>query len=719
MLRKINPSLPGHDQNQDEAIDSDDIVDLSQDRVLVSSDQLALALRRLKTLVLSHPNPSLCKRLVRPVLLSLWSICSWPDVNPKAKEDFATPALDLLKIYLKLGVPADVYDFIIQHLTYKGPGETAKPAWVYKMAADGSLHIATPRSLLGNRQQSSMIDLAEVDARLTTFMDLLESTASDVDISSIFLGLFKKWLDSGSKVQIDQILIKEEEEPQEDALRTIVELKLLQNMMEKWPEKVISRSDHALELVSQVLSNPKVMNGEEEGTAVALSILNLVITAPAFRRAKADPGVIQVLESSLEKLARLPTSDVAGTARNLSLLLKYRDEAEDLSETTTTAPTDRQIEDRKTYNLAISYIVQVDSPPPVRMEGLNLLSKLIEANSPVLDIPAILVIMSSLLTSDEDYINLKVIKIYTQLANKHPKSVVSELLDHYVDANEKAQVDTRLRFGEALTQVIERLGETFTGDIAQQTATALLATAGRRGYRPKTERRQAKEERAAQKKKKEDDEVWGGEAPDIDQLKSEIEGISEEEKARNEIIARIVSGWESKRGTEDIRIRASALSIFAVGVETNIVGLGSKSVSNSVDLAVNILTLELEEEKGILRRSAVLLILDFVKALDKAKQEGRKLGFGLTGQSREDILRVLEYVAGTDNDGLVRQHATDVVESLRNWEMGSMIPEGRGLEEGPTLGRLAGLAINPVVDISPGEGHGLGRVGRPRIEEIE
>lgn len=711
--------MPAHDQNQDEAMDSDGIVDLSQDRVLVSSDQLALALRRLKTLVLSHPNPSLCKRLVRPVLLPLWSICSWPDVSSKAKEDFTIPALDLLKIYLKLGVPADVYDFIIQHLTYKGPGETAKPAWFYKMATDGSLHIATPRSLLGNRQQNSMINLAEVDARLTTFMDLLESTASDVDISSIFLELFKKWLDSGSKVQIDQILIKEEEEPQEDALRKIVELKLLQNMMEKWPEKVISRSDHALELVSQVLSNPKVTNGEEEGTAVALSILNLVITAPAFRKAKANPGVVQVLESSLEKLARLQGSDVAGTARNLSLLLKYRDEAEDLSETTTTAPTDRQIEDRKTYNLAISYIVQVDSPPPVRMEGLNLLSKLIEAHSPVLDIPAILVIMSSLLTSDEDYINLKVIKIYTQLANKHPKSVVSELLDHYVDANEKAQVDNRLRFGEALTQVIERLGETFTGDIAQQTASALLSTAGRRGYRPKTERRQAKEERAAQKKKKEDDEVWGGEAPDIDQLKSEIEGISEEENARNEIIARIVSGWESKRGTEDIRIRASALSIFAVGIETNIVGVGSESVSNSVDLAVNILTLESEEEKGILRRSAVLLILDFVKALDKAKQEGRRLGFGLTGQSREDILRVLEYVAGTDNDGLVRQHAKDVMESLRNWEMGSMIPEGRGLEEGPTLGRLAGLAINPVVDISPGEGHGLGRVGRPRIEEIE
>lgn len=724
MLRQVNPSISASPGPGGE--DEDDIVDLRQDKVLVSSEQLALGLRRLKTLVVTHPNPSLCKRLVRPVLLSLWSLASWPQLDARAREDFSHPALELLKIYLKLGVPADIYDFFIQHLTYTGPGETTKPPWQFKLGADGMLHIVTPRSILGSGQQHSLINVAEVDARLNVFMDLLEATASEVDISTIFLDLFRKWLESTQNPKTGQILIKEEDEPREDAVKKIVELKLLQIMMEKWPEKVISRSDHALELVSQVLDNPEVTHGEEEGTAVALSILNLVITAPRFRKANLNPEVLRRLEVSLDKLSKLPESDVVGTARNLSLLLKYRDEVDDEAELSA-PPTDRQVEDRKTYNLAVSYIVQVDSPPPVRMEGLNLLSGLVQSHSPVLDIPAILVIMSSLLTSDEDYINLKVIKIYTLLANAHPKSVVRELLDHYVDPQEKATVDTRLRFGEALTQVVDRLGQTFAGDLAQDVCNALLSTAGRRGYRPRTERRQAKDAAAAARKKKEDDEVWGGEAPDIDALKDEIEGVSEEERARNEIIARIVSGWESKRGTEDIRIRASALSIFAVGMETNIVGIRSEAISNSVDLAVNILTLESEEEKGILRRSAVLLILDFVKALEKARQEKRKLGFGLTGQSREDILRVLEYVAGTDNDGLVRQHAGDVVESLRNYEMISALPDLSKEEQTPLMGRLAGLAINPVLDISPdlggpnpGKRHELGTMGgRPRIEEIE
>lgn len=724
MLRQINPSLSTTAAPGEEVID--DIVDLSHDKVLVSSEQLALALRRLKTLVVSHPNPSLCKRLVRPVLLPLWALASWPELGSQAKEAFSNPALDLLKIYLKLGVPADIYDFFIQHLTYTGPAESAKTPWQFKLATDCMLRIVAPRSIIGSSQQQSKINLAKVDARLNVFMDLLEATASDVDISSIFLDLFKKWLDSKPQHKAGQIIVMEIDEPQDDAVKKIVELKLLQAMMEKWPEKVISRSDHALELVSQVLDNPEVTHGEEEGTAVALSILNLVITAPRFRKASVDPDVLRRLEVSLDKLSKLPESDVVGTARNLSLLLKYRDEMGDEAELSA-PPTDRQVEDRKTYNLAVSYIVQVDSPPPVRMEGLNLLSGLVQSHSPVLDIPAVLVIMSSLLTSDEDYINLKVIKIYTLLANAHPKSVVRDLLDHYVDPQEKATVDTRLRFGEALTQVIERLGETFSGDLAQDVCNALLSTAGRRGYRPKTERRQAKDAAAAARKKKEDDEVWGGEAPDVDALKDEIEGISEEERARNEIIARIVSGWESKRGTEDIRVRASALSILAVGMETNIVGIGSEAISNSVDLAINILTLEPEEEKGILRRSAVLLILDFVKALETARREKRKLGFGLTEQSREDILRVLEYIAGTDNDGLVRQHANDVVESLKNYEMISALPDLSKEEQMPLMGRLAGLAINPVLEISPdlgrsnpGERHELGTTGgRPRIEEIE
>ena len=45
-------------------------------------------------------------------------------------------------------------------------------------------------------------------------------------------------------------------------------------------------------------------------------------------------------------------------------------------------------------------------------------------------------LLSSLLNEDDDYINLTVVRLFTQLASKHPRSTTKEILDHYVDANE-------------------------------------------------------------------------------------------------------------------------------------------------------------------------------------------------------------------------------------------------------------------------------------------
>jgi hypothetical protein len=315
------------------------------------------------------------------------------------------------------------------------------------------------------------------------------------------------------------------------------------------------------------------------------------------------------------------------------------------------------------------------------------------------------------MNDNEDYINLQVIKIYTLLASKHPKSVTTELLDHYVDPKEKGSVDARLRFGEALVQVIDRLGETFTGEAAQNVCDALILVAGRRGYRPKTEARQAKEERLRQKKNKEAEDMWGGEVPDMSL------DLPEEEREKNEIISHLIEGWESKHGTEDVRMRASALSILGHAMETNITGLGASYVVIAVELAMKILQLEPEPEKGILRRAGILLVLSFLRALDNARQMGKRLGFGLPAQ--EDVARTIQYIAVTDNDGLVKQHAIDVLESLENWKMTQLASEAEDLQEYHQLGagitKLAGLEVNPDISAQKESSSQL----RPRIEEIE
>ncbi|KAF3013255.1 hypothetical protein E8E14_008398 [Neopestalotiopsis sp. 37M] len=710
MLAAINPSLSSDKAAHETMIFSagpDDVVDLQKETVIRQPAHLALALKRLTSQLNSHPNPGLTTRLLSPLVKPLWTLSSWPKVDKETLETICSPARKLLSIFFKITGQAEKYLALVGSLLYNG--ETLSENWVWRYSQQGK-QICAVRARGSVANAVLDLDWEILGPKAASFVEVLQSAASDTDISKVFLTLFRRSFAKQRTTKQDVIIKVEEDEDKEDPVQRIIETQVLQVMMDKIPDKLVADSKGLLELAGQVLADFEGSVDNAESVGVALSLLNLVITTPNFQRSDMNKNLLKSIESSLERISQAGNPDISQTAKNLCLLLTYRDEIEDPSERTT-APTDRQVEDRKTYSLAMSYITQLDSPPPVRAEGLNLISGLVKASSSVVDIQGLLVLCSSLLSQEDDYMNARVMKLFVQLSEKHPKSVLKELLDHYVDAEERANVDTRLRFGEAVLQVVQRLGDLFASDAAVQVGESTLSIAGRRGHRAKTEAMQIRAQRLREQKQKAAEKAWGGDVPDLSELQEEGEGVTEEEKARNDILAQILQGWESKRGSEDIRIRASSLSVFLVGMETNIAGYGSTLVEGSVDLCLNILTIETEMETAILRRAAIVLIMTFVRALADAREVGRRLGFGLTDASREEITRILDYVAGTDNDGMVREHATDVAESLRNWQMTSMMPEVRappaGLEKlaGLNLGRPDLPSTTPTV--------------RPKIEEIE
>ncbi|KAK4242157.1 hypothetical protein C8A03DRAFT_29581 [Achaetomium macrosporum] len=711
MLNYIKPP-PGF--SNEVGTEPDEIVDLSKQRILVQHNELVTALRRLHSLVASHPNPGLCKRLLAPLILPLWALASWPEAQPAAAEPVCSSALELLKTYLMLTPSPELVLVLAQNLGYIGGHNKRTPEWVYKVARDGQVQIVDARPRLTNKSdRACRFTLENIDRKTTKLLDLITSTLSDADISTSFLELLKRWLASNHNPKRSGIIVKQGNDKEEDPVAKLTEVKTLQAMMERFPEKLATQPKHILDLVSQILAGPgDSPDGDDEVIGVALSLLNMVVTVPGFQKARVEPVVLALIESSLDKLSKGST-DLSRTANNLRLLLLYRDEIDgDSSTATTTLPTDRQVEDRKTYALAISYITQPDSPAPVRSEGLNLIATLITSHSPVLDIPGILVLLSSLISDADEYIYLRIIKLYALLANKHPRSVTRELTDHFVDAKEMHPLDARLRFGEALLQVIQRLGETFTGDLATEVGNALLSVAGRRGRRPKTEAKRLREQRLQEQRNREAAEAWGGEVPDMS------DPMTEEERVRNELLERIVEGWdESKRGMEDVRVRASALSVLGAAIEVNVAGLGQRLVTNAVDLCVAVLQLEREVEKGILRRAAVLFVMSFVRALEEARQKGRALGSGFGKEAQEDVMRTLRYVAETDNDGLVVQHAKDVVESLENWQVVKLLPAESSQQSalGEGLTKLAGLEVDPERSAALQEAS----LPRPKIEEVE
>ncbi|KAK8086601.1 hypothetical protein PG994_001575 [Apiospora phragmitis] len=709
MVAVINPSLSTQKPASETLVFSagpDAVVDLQKETAMIQPDELALALRRLTALLNAHPNPGLTGRLLAPLLLPLWTLSSWPEADEACLEQFCKPAKTLLQIYLKISGSTEKYSLIVNNLLCNGRDLLDDAHWVFDSSGKSSITAKRHRG-----QSATLVpelNWSTLEAKSRAFIELLQTTASESDTSKLFLQMFEHSFKHRNRGHGIQVTVAPDGD--EDPTLRIVQSKVLQTMLDKIPDRLIADSKGMLELSEHILADFCVSPDKVDSASVALSLVNIVITAPSFQKTEADDKLLNSIEALLDKITKENHPDISQTARNLSLVLRYRDEVDDPLERPT-APTDRQVEDRKTYNLALSYITQTDSPPPVRSEGLNLISGLIRNGSSILDIQGVVVLLSPLLAEEEDYINLRVMKIFVQLAEKHPKSVVQELLERYVDANEEANVDTRLRFGEAILQVIQRLGDTFSGEIASQVAESLLSIAGRRGHRPKTEEKQAREERLRARQNRAARTAWGGEVPDL----SEDNGVerAEEEKKRDDILAQILQGWESKCGSEDVRVRSSALSIFLVGLETNIAGVGATLVEGSVDLCVNILTMEPEMEKAILRRAAIVLILTFVKALADARENRRRLGFGLTDASRKHIVQILEYVAQTDNDGLVQQHAQDVAESLRNWQVTAMLPEVQQ-DAAPAFTRIAGLEVN-----LPKLGDQGTQRPKPLIEEIE
>ncbi|KAM3437502.1 hypothetical protein NHJ13734_004626 [Beauveria thailandica] len=719
LLERVNPSLRQESSVQKEEGEEAKVIDLSKPKVLVEADALQQGIQRLEVLVMSNPSPGLCKRILGRVILQIWALASWSNPGEAVQKSVRTPAQRLLRAYLQLFGNLDSVKPLITNLTCKGSSTTSRPSqstttsWRYTTTATGAVEITA----LPAASQPPDLDWMDIEYRATTLAEYISDACSAEDTSSIFLSLLRRWVATAEKQQNggDISLVSPVETESGTPMEDLMEVSVLQKLMEKAPDKLISHFDQLFELITQVLEADAKSPLGDEVVNVVLSLINLAVTAPTFQKSDIKLRELQVVEQSLERLSQEDRPDVSGTARNLGMLLRYRDELDDPDDKGKGPSTARKVEDRKTYNLAMSYITgDKENPPPIVAEGLKLLSGLVLAESPILDITAIAVLLSNLLAENEDYINLQVVKLFTQLANKHPQTTMREILDHYLDAQEKATTDTRLRFGEALVQVIERLGQMFTGDVAQQTAETLLSIAGRRGHRPKTLARQAREERMRKLKDEKKKRLGQDAVEDEDEdMEDEDEEATEEEKANNDILAQIVQGWESKRGSEDVRMRTSALSILGAALESHLAGVGPALASATVDLCLHVLALEPELDRAILRRAAVITILSFVRALAAAREQSVSLGFGLTEESRADIRRSLEYVTATDSDGLVREHAMDVVESLDAWGAMSVLPQGTEAA-GQGLTRIAGVRVD-----SDLLGQHQRPRQRPRIEEIE
>jgi len=740
IVRKLNPTQDGskvgivlHDRPTASDLKS----------CIVEEADLQRALNRLAALILSHPNPGLTKRLVGRLILPLWGLLCY--ARKTGRNAWIDGPSKLLHTYLSTAASASQVVKVAEELLWDGGSW-----WIYGPGRQGGIEIRK-RPDKPDRFPNIVAIVQDVDSRVEEFLNLLGSDITDQQtIADVFMNITKRWLLTDSEAEPSGKSSVAFEDNGTNPMQVLVYAKLAQGMLERYKDKLAANPDRMLELVDQLLedfvdSDKKKNQRWSPGTisvslhelgtitdhdedrreqlarvsdavteteddraeivSVALSLLSAILTSPGFILTSKSSELCSKMQSLLTYISRskpsVPSS-LSIAASNLASLLDLQ-----LSRRNPSAVTSNpgpHLNDRKTYSLALTYLS--DSVVPVRAQGLSLLTTLISSRSLILDISATSVLLLSLLQDEDEYIYLNAIKSLSLLAQQHPKTVVRMLTERYLDREEEMGLDQRLRIGEALQRIVEGLGEVLVGETARVVGETMIKLAGRRGRRPKAEaeRRRAIMNKRAQNE--EADKAWGGNVPSLGEVAAYDE-VSER-------LAKIVEGWEGKDAEEDVRIRTSALSVLGAAIQTNVGGLGSTLTSTAIDMAISILTLELGDETAILRRAAVLLILNVAKATDRAGEGGQNLGFGFAGENLGDVVRVLQYVEATDRDCLVKEHTAAVIESLEAWRSKTLL--GASSVEGadsnstmlPGIGRLAGLSVNPSVQSST----------RPRIEEV-
>ena len=703
-----------------------------------SSSELSLAkaIERLSALTLRHPNPGFVKRLLGRIVLPLWGLCCFTTHARFADSDARPP--QLLQILFKTSTGVNPLIRITDELLWDG-----ELAWTYDFGPGGELKIEQ-RAINGSTGLDPKTMMRDLERRVALFSDMLKTgSLNSEELGSIFMHVSRHWL-LGNQTPKEKQKLGGDDGRTANPLRQLIYAKLTQCMIENFQNLLTTSSEETLALIKQILeasvkqkntndhvhktdsnvsrislrrivhTGLEVEDGkanEEDLAEIVSAALSLLISTLSSPELVLSPKATEVLTSIRPILPWVSSASttskfaLAMTAQNAAALigLQVSTPASDLH--SSASPFDKHLEDRKTYQLALTYLQ--DSLLPVRAEGVSLLTGLVRRTSPVLDVPSTTVLILSLLQDDDEFLYLSAIKTLSLLASKHSFTITKMLVERYVDAEEKLGLDVRIRIGEALLKMIEELGEAFVGPSAKALADGMMAVAGRRGRKSKAAESKAKAVLLRQGLRREAEEAWGGEVPDVSE--------GEQQDPANVRLARILEGWEGKDGEDDVRIRASALSVLGIAIETNIAGMGSTVVSMAVDLTIAVLKFETLMEKAILRRAAVLLILSVIKAIDNAEEQGRNLGFGLAGENLSEVIDILQYIGATDSDDIVLGHVKVVVDSLEVWQSKRILGVSAIGRERITSkyelngNHLVGLELD--IDRPP--------TSRPKIEELE
>lgn len=731
------------------------LVAASDDQTVASEQKLRLALSRLATLTSSYSHPGLLKRLVSPIILSLWGLITYASSRPSLDKGWSMLPRAIILRYLTLACEVSRVGVLSKNLFWDG-----ESSWIFAPGSLGGVEIrkrGQTKDDLGN-MGTLLAQMAQVDQHVNLLVSLLvEAKLEDSTAGAIFIQSTKQWLLPESESATSLTI-----EPDLNPLSALIDAKFSEALATRFKEKFARSPQHIIELMGQLLQNfviehqaaartmknknkPSRVNlgkltqpesgppgndgSSEDLVSFAISIISTLLTSVDFKQTPETSRMLDLMLPSLRYLSqsnrKLPISPLINNAAANVL--------EVIQPASVPVPAkDPQIQHRSTLKTALTDLYSPE--PPNRGWALSAIRKLIQDPEafPVIDVPSMThTLLSASVADSESYVYTAAIPIVVDLAVRAPNPTIRIIIDAFVDIDERSlhlkkekeieeALDFRLRVGEILNNFIPEdafwLSPT-TGAAKHASlrlvVEATLSLASRRGQRKQTLVKRNELLEAERKQQEEGEAAWDGPIPNL--LDPDAEKPAEQ--AERDALFKIVQGWEDTGIEEDVRIRASALSVLSSILEKRLELLSQVTVDAALQMVLLILTMETAEAKGILRRAAVLVVMGLLRGIDGMFEDGKESVAGMEARQTEEVERVMRWARDEDVDGLVKDHAASVIEGLETWRMKKLYRIGdEGLRLGPNLGldgHLRGLSVQPSVEQKDTRRKGL------IVEEIE
>jgi hypothetical protein len=736
--------------------------DSTKDRVLVSDQSLVLALRRLAVITTSYSHAGLIKRLVGSLLLPLWALLNYARSKRSLDKVWSELPRSIMLRYLTIACDPKHVDNIATNLFWDGSAE-----WTLGPGTKGGIEYRL-RQRGNQNSDGAMESILMRISDLTGRIDLLVSLLADAKISDdvaglVFLQVTKRWLNPNQGTKASLLL-----DSDDDPVTALTDAKLSEAVANKFKDSFARSPQHIIELMGQLLQNyvnvhqekvarqaksqrPSRANlgiivssareeqnsesdtADDDIASFAISVLSTLVATSGFQRTTAIDNLLSQVTTHLQYLAQEHHSSILPSITNPARNLL---QAIEPSASTSSSKTDPLASYRETLQAAVQDLTSPEAPN--RAWSLSTLHKLIKdpASFPVINVPSLTyMILSASLADPESYVHSAAIPVLVSLALTAPHPTIKILIDAFQDVDElslsltkgrmtdekerelQESLDYRLRIGEVLSTIL--LADDFWASktdlevkfsAIRNVTNACLSLASRRGQRKQTQKSRHAVSLQIVQQQQEAEAAWGGPIPNIVEPDSDA---SAQDQKDYEALSKIVKGWEETGFEEDVRVRASALSLFGTVLEKRVRFVGQASVDAGLQIVLLVLTVETAESFFILRRAAVLVVMGLLRALDESLDAGEAGPVDLGMRQQDEVERVLRWVRDEDKDDLVRDHAASVLESVETLRMKKLYRvRDEGVRLGPDLGlegRLRGLSVTPA-----GEGK-----RKMIVEEIE